>query len=113
MVDNDTFRKLALTFEESKEETHFDRVAFKVRKKIFATLDSKQKIAVLKLTKIDQSVFCAIDRSVIYPVDGAWGKNGWTNLDLKKVKKSVLVDVLRTAYCTVAPKKLALNYLKG
>lgn len=65
----------------------------------------------VKLTPEDQSVFCAFDTAVIYPVPGGWGKKGATFIELKKVRKSLLKDALTVAYCTVAPKKLAEKYL--
>ena len=46
---------------------------------------------------MEQSVF-AYDPTVIYPVPNAWGKQGWTYIDLKKVKKTVLKDALKAAY---------------
>jgi hypothetical protein len=59
----------------------------------------------LKLSPIDQSVFCAYDTSIIYPVSGTWGKQGWTIVELEKVPKSMLVDALTTSYHTVSAKK--------
>ena len=112
MVSIDEVRRLALSFPETDEHPHFDRKAFRVKKKIFATLSEKDKTLNLKLTLIDQSVFCAYDNTVIYPVPGGWGRQGFTTVNLKKVKKSMLKDALITAYCTRAPAKLAQNFLK-
>jgi hypothetical protein len=66
----------------------------------------------VKLSPVDQSVFCAIDRAMIYPVPGGWGKKGATYLELKKVTKPVFRDALTTAYCHVAPGKLAGKFLR-
>ncbi len=110
MVSTDVFRTLALQFEESSEAPHFEKTSFRVKKKIFATLDVKNKKAVLKLDAANQSVFCAFDKRSIYPVNGAWGKQGWTVLELSKVRKDLLSDALTVAYCAVAPKTLALKY---
>ena len=65
----------------------------------------------VKLSAIDQSVFCAYDKEVIFPVPGAWGKHGATFINLKKVKKSMLTDALTTAWKTTAPPKLVDKYL--
>lgn len=111
MIDSTSVRKLALSFDEAEEASHFERAAFRVRKKIFATLDTKRNHVVLKLSLIDQSVFCSYKKEVIYPVPGAWGKLGWTIVEIKKVRKDIFADALTTAYCTVAPKKLAIKYL--
>jgi hypothetical protein len=110
MIDSKTVRKLALAFDDAEEMPHFEKQSFRIRKKIFVTLDTRLKLAVLKLSAIDQSVFSAYDKSAIYPLPNAWGKQGWTRVDLKKVRKDIFKDALTTAYCTVAPKKLAEKY---
>ena len=104
MISIQTFRQLALSFPETKEQPHFEKIAFRTKKKIFATLSEKNKLACVKLSQTDQSVFCAFDLSVIYPVPNKWGLQGWTNIDLAKVKKAMLVDALNTAYAEAVPK---------
>lgn len=111
MINIETVRKLALAFDGSEEMPHFEKQSFRVRKKIFATLDTRSGQAVLKLSAVDQSVFSAYDSAAIYPVPGSWGRQGWTFVELKKVRKDIFKDAITTAYCTVAPKKLAEKYL--
>lgn len=110
MVTIDTFKKLAMAFEDATEEPHFEKTSFRIKKKIFATLDEQAKLVCVKLSAVNQSVFSAHDPSVIYPVPNKWGKSGYTYIDLKKVRKDVLADALRHSYCEVAPKKLADKY---
>ncbi|MES1219805.1 MAG: MmcQ/YjbR family DNA-binding protein, partial [Bacteroidota bacterium] len=86
------------------------RRAFRVKKKIFATLSEKDRTVNLKLTLADQSVFCAFDKTIIFPVPGGWGRMGFTCVNLKKVKKAMFKDALTVAYCTVAPPKLAEKF---
>ena len=107
MVTIDKLREIALTFPETTEEPHFEKTSFRVKKKIFATYDEKLKRACIKLSEIDQNVFSSVDISIIYPVPNKWGKQGWTFVEMQKVKKEMFVDALTTAYCEVAPKKLA------
>ena len=104
MVSIKTFKTLALSFPETVELPHFDLTSFRVKKKIFATLSEEKQRAMLKLSLIDQSVFCSFDKDVIYPVPGAWGKTGSTYFELKKIKKEMLKDALLQDYCNVAPK---------
>jgi hypothetical protein len=106
MVTIETFKTLALSFPETVELPHFDLTSFRVKKKIFATLSEEKQRAMLKLSLPDQSVFCSFDKTVIYPVPGAWGKKGCTYFELKKIKKEMLNDALTQAYFTVAPKAL-------
>jgi len=68
MVDLKTVRSLALAFDEAEEQPHFENQSFRIKKKIFATLNAKMNRACLKLSLIDQSVFSEIDTSIIYPV---------------------------------------------
>lgn len=113
MVSIDTVRKLALSFPETDEHPHFERKAFRVKKKIFATLLEKDHTLNLMFTPEDQSVFCAFDKTVIYPVPNKWGLKGWTTVNLKKVKPGMLKDALTVAYCNKAPKKLAEQFYPG
>lgn len=107
MVSIDTFRNLALSFPEATEEPHFEKTSFRVRKKIFATYDQKNERACIKLSAIDQDVFSSADKTIIFPVDNKWGQQGWTIIEMENVNKDLLIDALTTAYCEVAPKKLA------
>ncbi len=105
MVTIETFRQLALSFPEVAELSHFDRASFRVNKKIFATLLEKDNLAMVKLSLVDQSVFCAFDKTIIYPVPGGWGTKGATYIDLNKIKKTMLKDALTTAYRHITQKK--------
>ncbi|WP_423128767.1 MmcQ/YjbR family DNA-binding protein [Gaoshiqia sp. Z1-71] len=107
MVTIDTFRKIALSFPEVIEEPHFDKTSFRVKKKIFATYDQKNKRVCIKLSEVDQSVFCSAAKTVIFPVDNKWGKQGWTLVEMSKVRKDLFIDALTTSYCEVAPKRLS------
>jgi predicted DNA-binding protein (MmcQ/YjbR family) len=107
MVSIDTFRKLALSFPGATEEPHFEKTSFRVKKKIFATYDDINNRACIKLSEIDQDVFSSADKTSFYPLENKWGKQGWTLIEMKKVPKDLFIDALQTAYCEVAPKKLA------
>ena len=43
MVSIETFRKIALSFPEATQEPHLEITSFRVNKKIFATLNVKEK----------------------------------------------------------------------
>jgi hypothetical protein len=109
MITIEAFKKLTMALPEVTEAPHFEKTSFRVRNKIFATLDVPNARVCIKLSEIDQSVFCLGDKSGMYAVPNKWGKQGWTFIELKKIKKSLCMDALTTAYCTVAPKSLALK----
>ncbi len=112
MVSMDTFRKLALSFPEAKEDAHFEKVSFKIKNKIFATYDGTNNRACVKLSVMDQDVFSTADKKNIFPAQNKWGKQGWTIIEMKNIHKAIFIDALTTAYCEAAPKKLA-NQLRA
>ena len=110
MISIKEFRKLALSFPETVELPHFEKTSFRIGKKIFATLNEKEKKVCLKLSVTDQDVFSLFDKSIIYPVPNKWGKQGWTFVELTRVRKKMLVDALTSAYGEVSPKRTGKQY---
>lgn len=110
MVSLPIAKQLALSLPEVEEKSHFQKPDFRIKNKVFAVLHEDKCCMVVKFSVIDQSVFCAFDKTVIYPVPGGWGRQGWTMINLKKIKKSMLSDALATAWKTVAPAKLVWMY---
>src|SRR5690625_2241039 len=105
MASFSTLEQVNLSFPEVTIEPHFEKISFRVKKKIFATYNGKNNIAVVKLSVNDQDAFVSASPN-IYPVDNKWGKQGWTVIELENVTRELLSDILKTAYCEVAPKKL-------
>jgi len=97
-------RQLALSYLGAVEQPHFEKTSFSVANKINATLDIENRRVCLKLSAVQQSVFTAYDKKAIYPVPNAWGKQGWTFVELARVRKDMFRDALTTAYREVAAK---------
>ena len=106
MVSFTAFQKIALGFPGTTEEPHFEKTSFRVKKKIFATYDAKNKRACVKLSLTDQDLFSVADKS-IYPLANKWGQQGWTIIEMKTISKALFTAALTMAYCEVAPAKLA------
>jgi predicted DNA-binding protein (MmcQ/YjbR family) len=93
------FRSIALSFPATEEKPHFDRAAFKIiTKRIFATLHEESATANLKLSLSEQKAFSALDKKNIFPIDNAWGKQGWTTFNLKKIDPDTLKEAMHSAY---------------
>jgi hypothetical protein len=101
----DEIREFALSLSGVEEKEHWGKPSFRFKDKIFSTLWVEENRAMLKLSLVDQSVFCAMDKSIFFPVPGGWGKQGATFVDLAKVRKPMFKDAMRTAYKGVAEKK--------
>jgi len=111
MVSVNTARQLALSLPQTTEQPHFHLASFRVSNKIFSTLWETEKKLMVKLSLVEQSVFCDIDKSIIYPVPGGWGKQGATFIELAKVKKQIVEDALACAWKNAATKTLVKNYM--
>jgi predicted DNA-binding protein (MmcQ/YjbR family) len=103
-------REIALSFDEVMEEPHFEITSFRVKKKIFMTMNTAQSHVTIRLSKVDQSIFCGYDARIIYPVASKWGDHGWTHINLLLVEGELLRDAITLSYCLAAPKKLAQKY---
>ncbi|MBN8578461.1 MAG: MmcQ/YjbR family DNA-binding protein [Cytophagales bacterium] len=100
MVTETRFKKAALQLPQVVELPHFEKLSFRVKNKIFATLNTTTRVACLKFNETDQSVFCL--NPAFTPVPNKWGKQGWTFVDLKKISAGLLNDALHTAYTAVS-----------
>jgi hypothetical protein len=92
------FHILALSIPGTIDAAHFDRTAYKAQgKKIFATLKRETGTANLKFSSTVQSVFCLIDKEIIFPVNNKWGLQGWTTFVLEKLDGELMLDALDAA----------------
>ncbi|MBX3103225.1 MAG: MmcQ/YjbR family DNA-binding protein [Bacteroidetes bacterium] len=106
MVAAHTLRTLALQLPEAIELPHFEKTSFRVRKKIFASLDEIKNIACLKLDSDTQAALSAQYPEAIFPVPNKWGAQGWTNFLLDELSPDQMPGFLLLAYKTVAPKSI-------
>jgi predicted DNA-binding protein (MmcQ/YjbR family) len=100
------FNALAISLPEVSIEPHFEKASFRVKKKIFATLNEKENRATLKFTPEEQEMFCKINHDTIFPVPNKWGKMGWTHLKYENLNEEIVAGLLKAAYCNIAPKNL-------
>lgn len=103
-------RRLALAFEGAEESPHFEKVSFRIKKKIFATLQEEKELFFVKLTLIDQEVFHRFRPGSIAAVPNKWGQQGWTQFCYPKLPESLVQDALTLSYCAIAPATLSTKY---
>lgn len=111
MASLDDIKTIVSEFPEVEEAPHFDKVSFRIKSKIFATIRDSEKRATVKFSQEDQILFCLIPDEVFYPVPNKWGQQGWTHINLEKVSIQQLSGALETAYCQLAPKVIKELYL--
>ena len=106
-MKRDDFRRLALALPEAIESQHQGSPDFRVANKIFASFGVRDpRFAVVKLSPPDQEMLCGAEPQIFAPIDGAWGRRGWTKVNLSKVDASAAQSALSAAWRTVAPRKL-------
>jgi hypothetical protein len=105
MTAND-FRKIALSLPETEPGAHMGHPDFRVAGKIFATVGYPDKTrGMVRLSPEDQHNFSKDYPEAFIPVNGSWGRRGATSVDLKSVKKDVLVNAIHAAWRNMAPKR--------
>ena len=98
MITPGEAKTIALSFEGTDEKPHFNRIAFTVKKKIFATLSLEDKTLNLKFTPQAQFIFCPPNSDVIFAIPNGWGRQGWTTINLDKATKKLVKSALEEAY---------------
>ncbi|QEC68500.1 MmcQ/YjbR family DNA-binding protein [Panacibacter ginsenosidivorans] len=98
MVTAENAKAIALSLPETGEQRHFNRTAFTVKKKIFATLSFEDKTLNLKFTPEAQFIFCPPGSDIIFAIPNGWGRQGWTTINLDKASKKLVMDALKEAY---------------
>ena len=94
----DDFRRLALALEGAFEGAHMGHPDFRVNGRIFATLHADERFGMVKLTPEQQGGFVAEHPETFTPENGAWGRAGFTRVQLKSVHEEVLGEALTLAW---------------
>ena len=105
MIPIEQFKQLVLSLDNTIELPHHDIISFRINKKIFVTLNTKENRATILLSVEEQDVFCLYDKNVMFPVPNKWGKHGWTHINLKTIPLEMCKDALMTAYLRVKNNK--------
>jgi hypothetical protein len=110
-MTREEFRRIALALPEAIEGAHQGGPDFRVGKKIFATFGPRDpNFAVVKLSPGDQDMRTGAEPGIFEPVTGAWGRQGWTKVNLAAADATTVRSALVAAWRAVAPKTLAAKH---
>lgn len=98
MVTAARFQQLCRALEGTSEVPHFDRLAYRTKRKMFATLPPDGRTANLLLVPELQAAVVEALPHAFQPVAGGWGRMGYTTVDLAAVAEDELVRVLRESH---------------
>ena len=97
-------RRLALALPEATEAPHFDRTSFRVRGKIFATVDPDGTGMNVFVDDEQREIMTKVDPQAYET--RMWGKSGYLHVHLAKAKARDVETLLQSAWQLKAPKKL-------
>ena len=98
MISTSKVRTIAMSLDGVVELPHFELTSFRVKKKIFMTMDESRERVCFMFSPTDQDVFTKMDPVSFYAVPNKWGLKGATYCELKKVKKMIFEDAISVAY---------------
>lgn len=103
MIDVEQAYEILAGVPNAVEEPHFDKPAYKIKGKIFATFNIENKWVTIKLNPEQQTIWC--EDPSFYPVPNKWGQYGWTHVDLNRVKKAAFIEAIETACQNIISEK--------
>src|SRR5687767_5156339 len=97
MLTDDDFRRIALSMPDAVEGAHMGHPDFRVNGRIFATLHPDRRWGMVKLTAAQQHEVVRAG-GVFVPANGAWGRQGCTNVCLADADRAAVVAVMNSAW---------------
>jgi hypothetical protein len=104
-TDGDVLRALVAALPEAAEVETWGHPTFRVRGKMFATMDVVGTQASVKATLEDQAALVAEDPGT-YAIPSYVGRHGWVSVRLAGVCREELRELLTDAWRATAPRRL-------
>lgn len=111
MTTTEQARTIALALPEAQERAHMGHPDFRVRDKVFAGFPKEGRMSV-RLDAAEQAAALAATPAAISPAVGAWGRQGWTIVELALIAPGDLTELVEEAWCGRAPRGLADAYVE-
>lgn len=98
------FRRIALGLKDAVEGAHMGHPDFRAYGRIFASLYPDNTRGMVKLTPEQQAEFMREDAATFVPASGAWGRDGYTTVQLSTVDEATLGEAMTLAWQNAAAK---------
>lgn len=97
------FRRIVLGLQGVVEGSHMGHPDFRASNgRIFASLVEDETVATCKLTADQQADFLRNAPTAFEPAAGAWGRSGWTMINLRSADQEMVGEALTLAWQSVA-----------
>src|SRR5258706_8382870 len=105
------FRSLALSLPESHEEPHFERLSFRVGKRIFATMTVDGAEAMVRVVPQQRAHSLLETHPQAFFSHGVWTeRNGAVGVTLSKADGELLRELVIDAWRSIAPKRAQASF---
>jgi hypothetical protein len=101
----DDFRAIALSMHGAIERSHMNHPDFRANGRIFASLHANDRSGALKLSPEEQRSLMRMHPGVVGPASGAWGRQGWTTVELAAADEASVRGAIILAYENVAGRR--------
>ena len=109
----DDFRRIALGLQGVVEGAHMGHPDFRVHGKVFASLTADGQQGSVRLTPETQAACIADNPDAFAPASGAWGRQGWTSVQLAAASLDALGEALTLAWQAMPAKAPAKKTVKA
>jgi len=104
-MSGDEARALALSLPESEERETWGHPTFRVRDKMFMTMDSDGTVVTVKATHEAQAALVGSEPQT-FSIPAYVGQHGWVSARLDRVDAAELAELAEDAWRMTAPKRL-------
>ncbi len=98
MVNQDQAAYIIMKLQQVREGRRRHIRTFRKSGRVFATINELENRSCLRLSMIDQDVFCSLFPDAIYKVPNKNGSYGWTLFIFPNIPKSLFADAVKCAY---------------
>ena len=97
-MTGEDFREIVLGMHSAVEGAHMGHPDFRANGVIFASLRADEASGVVKLPPDEQQAFLRTYPKVFAPATGAWGRQGWTVIQLKGAETAAVRGAVIAAW---------------
>lgn len=109
MVSISEIRKFALSMPNTVEKDHQGKTSFRVNNKIYLIIQNDKQTITVKTTYYERELLVNMDPNK-YRIPDTFTNLNYMHVNIKKAKKEEVINLIRSAWGHVAPRKLFKSY---
>lgn len=104
-------REIALSLPGTEEVAHLGKPSFRINNKIFTVIQNDMKTITVKITKEERDIYTNTDPRT-FMIPNSFSNMNYMHINLETASKDEVIDLIRSAWGIVAPKKMAKTYFE-